>query len=133
MADNFSNGSENEEVADQFSVWVMRSQGTQTHPIVQTLMLKDKRIWHPNRTTMLTLTMRPSPQEILFALGNICHSETPGKESFSCVAKFYKIDSEILEAKQKMYASFCRVCGLGYMTADWNAREWSIWNVARVF
>ena len=59
-----------------------------------------------------------SPQEILFALGNICHSETPGKESFSRVAKFYKIEGEFLEAEQKMYASFRRVCGLGYMTAD---------------
>ena len=33
MADNISSGSENEEVADQFSVWITRSQGTQTHPI----------------------------------------------------------------------------------------------------
>ena len=59
-----------------------------------------------------------SPQEILFALGNICHGETPGKESFSRVAKFKKIDGEILEAEQEMYASFRRVHGLGYMTAD---------------
>ena len=35
-----------------------------------------------------------------------CHSETPDKESFSRVAKFYKIDGEILEGKQKMYTSF---------------------------
>ena len=60
----------------------------------------------------------PPPHEILFALGNICHSETPGKESFSRVAKFYKIECEILEAEQKTYASFRRVRGLGYMTAD---------------
>ena len=45
-----------------------------------------------------------------------CHSETPDKESFSHVAKFYKIDGEILEAERKMYASFRRVRGLGYMT-----------------
>jgi len=51
-------------------------------------------------------------------LGNICHSETPDKESFSRVAKFYKIDGEILEAEQKMYASFRRVRGLGYMTVS---------------
>ena len=38
------------------------------------------------------------------------------KESFSRVAKFYKIDGKILEAEQKMYASFRRVRGLGYMT-----------------
>ena len=41
------------------------------------------------------------------------HSETPDKESFSRVAKFYKIDGEILEAEQKMYASFRRVRGQG--------------------
>ena len=52
------------------------------------------------------------------ALGNICHSETPGKENVSRVAKFYKIDGEILEAEQKMYVSFRHVRGLGYMTAD---------------
>ena len=34
------------------------------------------------------------------------------KESFSRVAKFYKFDGEILEAEQKMYASFRRACGL---------------------
>ena len=38
------------------------------------------------------------------------HSETPDKESFSSIAKFYKIDSEI------RYMSFHHVCGLGYMT-----------------
>ena len=48
----------------------------------------------------------------------MCHSETLDKESFSRVAKFYKIDGEILEAEQKMYASFRRVCGLGYMTVS---------------
>ena len=51
-------------------------------------------------------------------MGNICQSETPDKESFSQVAKFYKIDREILEAEQKMYASFRRVRGLGYMTVS---------------
>ena len=54
-------------------------------------------------------------QEIFCALANICHSETPDKDSFSRVAEFYKIDGEILEAEQKMYASFHRVRGLGYM------------------
>ena len=57
-------------------------------------------------------------QEIPCALGNICHSETPDKESFSRVATFYKIDGEILEAEQKMYASFRRVRRLGYMTVS---------------
>ena len=49
---------------------------------------------------------------MLCALGNICHIETPDKESFSRVAKFYKIDGQILEAEQKMYARFRRVRGL---------------------
>ena len=39
-------------------------------------------------------------------VGNICHSETPDKESFFRDAKFYKIDEEILEAENKMYAAF---------------------------
>ena len=64
----------------------------------------------------LELRFSGNDQEILCALGNICHSETPDKESFSRVAKFYKIDGQILEAEQKMYASFYRVRGLGYMT-----------------
>ena len=36
----------------------------------------------------------------------------------SRVAKFYKIDGEILEADQKISASFRRVRGLGYMTVS---------------
>ena len=51
-------------------------------------------------------------------MGNICQSETPDKERFSRDAKFYKIDGEILGAEQKMYASFRRVRGLGYMTVS---------------
>ena len=66
----------------------------------------------------LELRFSGNDQEILCALGNICHSKTPDKESFSRVAKFYKIDGEILEAEQKMYLSFRRVCGLGYMTVS---------------
>ena len=50
----------------------------------------------------LELRFSGNDQEILCALGNICHSETPDKESFSRVAKFYKIDGEILQAEQKM-------------------------------
>ena len=38
------------------------------------------------------------------------------KASLSGVAKFYKIDGEILEAEQKKYASFRRVRELSYMT-----------------
>ena len=49
-------------------------------------------------------------------MGNICHSETPDKESFSRVAKFHKIDGEILEAEPKLYASFRRMLGLRCMT-----------------
>ena len=66
----------------------------------------------------LELRFSGNDQEILCALGNICHSETPDKDSFSRVAEFYKIDGEILEAEQKMYASFHRVHGLGYMTVS---------------
>ena len=66
----------------------------------------------------LELRFRGNDQEILCALGNICNSETPDKESFSRIAKFYNIDGEILEAEQKMYASFLRVRGLGYMTVS---------------
>ena len=56
--------------------------------------------------------------EIICALGNICNSETPDKESFYRIAKFYIIDGEILEAEQKMYVSFRRTRGLGYMTVS---------------
>ena len=66
----------------------------------------------------LELRFSGNDQELLCDLGNICQSETPDKESFSRVAKFYKIDGEILEAEQKMYASFRRVRGLGYMTVS---------------
>ena len=38
------------------------------------------------------------------------------KASLSGVAKFYKIDGEILEAEQKKYASFRRLRELSYMT-----------------
>ena len=64
----------------------------------------------------LDLRFSGNDQEILCALGNICHSETLDKESFSRVAKFYKLAGEILEAEEKMYASFRRARGLGYMS-----------------
>ena len=64
----------------------------------------------------LDLRFSGNDQEILCALGNICHSETLDKESFSRVAKFYKLDGEILEAEEKMYASFRRARGLSYMS-----------------
>ena len=54
----------------------------------------------------LELRFSGNDQEILCALGDICHSETPDEESFSRVAKFYEIDGDILEAEQKMHASF---------------------------
>ena len=38
------------------------------------------------------------------------------KKASPSLAKFYEIDGEILEAEQKMYASFRRVRWLGYMT-----------------
>ena len=52
----------------------------------------------------LELRFSGNDLEILCALGNIC--------------KFYNIDSETLEAEQKMYASFRRVRGLGHMTVS---------------
>ena len=61
----------------------------------------------------LELRFRGNDQEILCALGNICNSETPDKESFSRIVEFYNIDGEILEAEQKMYATFRHVRGLG--------------------
>ena len=54
----------------------------------------------------LELRFSGNDQEILCALGDICHSETPDEKSFSRVAKFYEIDGDILEAEQKMHASF---------------------------
>ena len=66
----------------------------------------------------LELRFIGNDQEIPCALGNICQSETPDKESFSRAAKFCKIDGEILEAEQKMYSSFRRVRGLGYMAVS---------------
>ena len=62
-------------------------------------------------------------QIISIALGNICNSETLDKEGFSHIAKFYKIDSEILEAAQKIYASLRRVRRFGYMTCFRNGRD----------
>ena len=52
---------------------------------------------------------KPLRRRLESALRIICHSETPDKECFSHVAKFYKIDGEILKAKQKMCATFRRV------------------------
>ena len=44
----------------------------------------------------LELRFSGNDQEILFAFGNIHQSETPDRESFPRVAKFYKIDGKIL-------------------------------------
>ena len=66
----------------------------------------------------LELRFSRNDLQFLCALGNICNSETRDKESFYRIAKFYNVDGEILEAEQKMYASFRRVRGLGYMTAS---------------
>ena len=57
----------------------------------------------------LELRFRGNDQEILCALGNICNSETPDKESFSRIAKFYNIDGEILEAEQKMNSTLANI------------------------
>ena len=47
--------------------------------------------------SVLELRFSGNDQEILCALGNICNSEIPGKESLSRIAKFYNIDGEILD------------------------------------
>ena len=47
------------------------------------------------------LELRTRKYSVLWEISG-CHSETPDKESFSRVAKFYKIDGEFLEAEQKM-------------------------------
>ena len=56
----------------------------------------------------LEISFSGNDQEILCALGDMCHRETPDKESFPRIAKFHEIDGEILEAEQKIYASFRR-------------------------
>ena len=53
----------------------------------------------------LELRFSGSDREVLCALGNICSSETPDKESFFRIVKFYNMDGAILETEQKMYAS----------------------------
>ena len=55
----------------------------------------------------LELRFSGNDQEILCALKNMYNSETPEKESFSHIAKFYNNDGEILEAEQKMRLHDC--------------------------
>ena len=52
----------------------------------------------------LEVRLSENDQEILCALGDMCHRETPDKESFPRIDQFYKFDGESLE----MYASFRR-------------------------
>ena len=40
------------------------------------------------------------------------------KKAFPAFTKFYKMDGEILEVEQKIYAIFRRERGLGYMTVQ---------------
>ena len=87
---------------------------------------KDQRSWHWNRTTGLTLTMRPST--------GCCPSLSSGlEEMIRKYSVLWKISvtvkplikgaspallnftNETLEAEQKMYASFRLVRGLGYL------------------
>ena len=51
----------------------------------------------------------PSELKLRFSgndLGNICNSETPDKESFSRIAKFYNIDGKILESWAEIVREF---------------------------
>ena len=134
-ADSISNESENKEVADQFSVWITKGQRTPSRrfqaPVGEHAQRRPTQLTPESHHCIIThyasidkvlfkLELRSSGNdlEIICALGNICNSETPDKESFYRIAKFYNIDGEILEAEQKMYASFCRVRALGHMTVS---------------
>ena len=88
---------------------------------------------HRNRTTVLTLTMRPSTRccprlssgwaemtrkhSVLWEISG-CYGETPDKESFSRVAKFFQNRRRDSGSRAENYASFRRVRGLGYMTVS---------------
>lgn len=63
--------------------------------------------------TELQVKYGRNDQYILCALGNICNSETPDRESFSCIAKSYNINNKILEVEQEVCTSFHCLCGLG--------------------
>ena len=56
---------------------------------------------HILNTYYASIDKVPSELKLRFSgnhLGNICSSETPDKESFSRIAKFYNIDGKILES-----------------------------------
>jgi len=70
---------------------------------------------------LLELEVRYSrhDQEILCALEDKCHRETPDEESFPRIVEFYEIDGEILEAaEQKLYLSFFRERGFHSMSVS---------------
>ena len=46
-------------------------------------------------------------QQILYALGDVCQSETPKMENFTTVAELYDMDEETLQVEQKMFTTFC--------------------------
>ena len=70
----------------------------------------------------LELRFRGNDQEILCALGDICHSETPSEESFYRVAKFYEIDywivllifSAVALAEKVISFNLCYTCNVIY-------------------
>ena len=127
MADSISNGSENEVVADQFPAELPEAKAPPHTPSRRLEALVGE---HAPRKTQLTpeshhhintnyasidkalseleLRFNVNDQEILCALRNICHSETPDKrKAVSCVAKF---------SQNRPQDSGSRVRGLGYMT-----------------
>ena len=68
-------------------------------------------LYHRMNTYYASIDVVLSELELRFSrnnlcFGNICHSETPDKESFCDNVKSYKIGGEILEAEKKMYARF---------------------------
>ena len=48
----------------------------------------------------LDLSFNGNDQEILCALWNICHSETPIKKASPALLIFFKIDGKVLKAEQ---------------------------------
>ena len=101
-------------------------------------------IYYASFTKVLSELVRFSGnnQETLCALGEICHRETPDKESFSCIGKIlqnFQQDSGS-QAENVRKLSFCCECGFHYMavqnhfrTTEDNTWELFKWYVSRAF
>jgi len=87
------------------------AQGQSCLSLLQSRITASTHTIRPSVLSELKLQFSGNDQDILSALGDICHSDAPDEESFTRVANFYNMDREILEAEQKMYSSFCRARG----------------------